>query len=371
MLVNEAAGTIDANYAGGILTLDTGHTMVNAGLLEASNGGTLQIDDNVSNAGTLEANSGTLMVYGNITGGGDVVIAGDGNANFAATFDQNVTFTGLGVLELDHPQNYGGTVSGFGVGDVIDLNDLAYSANDTVSWTQGDGSGVLTIDDNGTAENITLEGNYTQGEFKLTNDATPAGGTDVTSVPNVDSTIIPGTTDVVDNISFADSTANDALSANVTPDGSGYVGTVSLDPITNNNGNVSLGFKFDLANDQIDLAPGETITQSYNVSVADVQNPSENMNQTMSVSIGGPGNDNFVFAPGIGADTIANFNPQHDTIELDGFANAQTVQELQSLVTSDVHGDAVIDLGHNDSIALPGMTPAQLQAVLQSAVHLH
>jgi Ca2+-binding RTX toxin-like protein len=89
------------------------------------------------------------------------------------------------------------------------------------------------------------------------------------------------------------------------------------------------------------------------------------------VSLGGTGNDNFVFQPGIGADTIVNFNPKVDTIELDHFVNAQTVQQLQALVTSNAHGDAVIDLGHNDSITLPGMTAAQLQAVLQSAVHLH
>ena len=91
----------------------------------------------------------------------------------------------------------------------------------------------------------------------------------------------------------------------------------------------------------------------------------------MSVAIGGPGNDNFVFAPGIGAETIANFNPQNDTIQLNGFTDAQSQQQLASLISNDAHGDAVINLGHNDSITLPGMSPAELHAVLQSAVHLH
>ncbi len=94
--------------------------------------------------------------------------------------------------------------------------------------------------------------------------------------------------------------------------------------------------------------------------------------QTVSVTVGGPGNDNFVFHPGIGADTITNFNPQQDTIELDHFADAQTVQELQSLITTDAHGDAVINLGHNDSITLAGVTPAQMQQVIQAGhVLLH
>jgi hypothetical protein len=44
---------------------------------------------------------------------------------------------------------------------------------------------------------------------------------------------------------------------------------------------------------------------------------------------------------------------------------------LQSLITSDGHGNAYIDLGNHDSITLSGMTAAQLQASLQSLVHIH
>ena len=92
----------------------------------------------------------------------------------------------------------------------------------------------------------------------------------------------------------------------------------------------------------------------------------------MSVTIGGPGNDNFVFAPGIGADTITNFNVQQDTLSLDHFANVQTVQELQALISTDAHGDAVINLGHNDSVTLAGVTDTQLQQVIHAGhVLLH
>jgi hypothetical protein len=141
--------------------------------------------------------------------------------------------------------------------------------------------------------------------------------------------------------------------------------------VSTSNGNASVGWQFDLSNDQINLAPGQVLTQSYDVNVTDPQNANLNVNEIVSVSIGGPGNDNFVFQPGIGADTIVNFNPQADTIELDHFANVQTIQELASLITTDAHGDAVIELGHNDSITLPGMNATQLHAVLQSVVHLH
>ena len=157
--------------------------------------------------------------------------------------------------------------------------------------------------------------------------------------------------------------------ATVTPEGSGYAGSFSLDTVSESNGGTSVGWQFSLADDQINVAPNQTVTQAYDISVTGSQGSSAS--QEVSVSIGGTGNDNFVFTPGVGADTIVNFNPQHDTIELDHFANAQTVQELQSLISPDAHGDAVIDLGHGDSITLAGTTPAQLHAILSSAVHLH
>ena len=68
-----------------------------------------------------------------------------------------------------------------------------------------------------------------------------------------------------------------------------------------------------------------------------------------------------MFHPGVGADTITNFNAQVNTIELDQFANAKSIQQLAAAITSDAHGDAVIDLGNN-SITIPGVTANYLQA---------
>ena len=129
---------------------------------------------------------------------------------------------------------------------------------------------------------------------------------------------------------------------------------------------MSVDWQFNLDNDQINLAPGETLTQSY-----DVTDAAKNLNQVVSVSFGGPGNDNFIFQPGIGADTIVNFNPVDDAIDLDNFSNVHLYQQLESLITTDAHGDAVIHLGHNDSITIPGLTAAYLDAHLASLVHLH
>src|SRR5262249_34191353 len=56
----------------------------------------------------------------------------------------------------------------------------------------------------------------------------------------------------------------------------------------------------------------------------DAQQSNSQVEQNASVAIGGPSGDHFIFAPGIGADTIVGFNPQQDTIELDHFTSAQT-----------------------------------------------
>ena len=186
--------------------------------------------------------------------------------------------------------------------------------------------------------------------------------------PSVVSSAIPD--GVNGTITFANTETSYTQAISVTAEGANYVGTFTAQPVTENNGIASV--EFDFTAHQINIAPGETLTQSYNVTVANAQNTSENVNQAVSVSIGGPGNDNFVFAPGIGADTITNFNPQHDTIELDHFVNAQTVQELQSLITADAHGDAVVNLGHNDSITFADVTATQLHQALQAGhVLLH
>ena len=156
-LINTSCGVIDANSSGGTLTLDTGC-------------------NTIINDGTLEATSGILDVASNVGGCGTVTITGGGTADFQDAFDQNVTFTGAGTLEL--AQCYGGTVSGFSTGDALDLTNLTYSSCDHVVWTPsavscgGEGSGTLAIYNGETLEeSIQLDGYYAQNNFVVTDDA--------------------------------------------------------------------------------------------------------------------------------------------------------------------------------------------------------
>ena len=57
--------------------------------------------------------------------------------------------------------------------------------------------------------------------------------------------------------------------------------------------------------------------------------------------------------------------------QLSHFANIHNVQELAAAITPDAHDNAVLELGHGDSITIPGVSATFLQQNLQSLVHLH
>ncbi len=175
-LHNESAGVIDANVSGQMISIDTGsNTIVNAGTMEATAGGTLQIESSVSNSALIEANGGTVFVASTavITGTATVTITHGGLAEFAGsstqTLDLNATFSGAGTLQLDHSQQYGGTISGFGVGDKIDLTDLTYSTSETDVWNST--TDTLTIYNGTHSASLIFSGSYNQNSFSLTSDA--------------------------------------------------------------------------------------------------------------------------------------------------------------------------------------------------------
>jgi hypothetical protein len=296
--------------------------------------------------------------------------------HFTAASSESVVFGGsFGGVIIDDPSTFTGTVSGIsGSGDLIDLGGLSSHHGDVfgISTNYNGTDTILTVTDatnNGAPESVTLTGNYTGYVFTAAYDGN--GGADIVGSPAAENTSVLSTAsdDTVSGVvTFANADPSDNLS--MAPDDVNYVGTTSIIGQANDaHGNELVDYSIDLGNDQIGI--GQTLTQSYDVTLHGTD-PSTNQAQTVSVTVGGPGNDNFVFAPGVGADTVLNFNPQQDTIELDHFAAAQTTQELQSLITTDTHGDAVINLGHNDSITLANTTTTQLQQAIQSGhVLLH
>jgi hypothetical protein len=332
----------------------------------------------IDNDGTIDAVSNSLLtINGNITGTGNLDIENKATLELVGTSTNTVTFEGgHGTLQIDSA----GSSTAFSVtGGSLPKDDIIYLPNiafDAASDSYDSSTHVLTVGDgHGHTVTIDVVGGIPAGHtFVFAQDGTGTEVHDplVTDAP-ADATANPlSTATAQGTLTFADNDAATDLSVSVTPDGQNYVGNLTTGAVTESNGTAAVDYGFSLGNDQINVAPGQTVTQSYQVSLTDAQNPTANATQTVAVTIGGAGNDNFIFAPGVGHDTVLNFNAQQDTVELDHFNNAQTVQELQSLITADTHGNAVLDLGNHDSITFLNTTQAQLlQAVQNGHVLLH
>ncbi|MEI9926186.1 MAG: FecR domain-containing protein [Bradyrhizobium sp.] len=164
----------------------TGATITNTGTIDVT-GGTLTIDatstfDNTH--GVLETNGGHLIINAAIVGDleikdGAVLELGSSLANaysqVTVTFDPGA----MGTLKLDHSQGFGGTISGFGAGDVIDLADLTYSATESYVWNGA--ANTLTISNGNQTDTLKLAGTYSQSSFALASDA--YGNTELVSNP--------------------------------------------------------------------------------------------------------------------------------------------------------------------------------------------
>jgi len=98
------AAPIDANSPGNTLTIDTGNTVTNAGLMEATATAILDIQDPVNNSGLLEASGGSeLDITGNTISwvGAANGIAGSNGIDLVGTGD---TLFGRRYLRHPHPQ---------------------------------------------------------------------------------------------------------------------------------------------------------------------------------------------------------------------------------------------------------------------------
>ena len=180
IVVNSAAGVIDATGASHALVINTGSVAVtNAGLIEATAAGGLSISSGVANSGTLLANGGNVSVSGGISGSGTDSIKGSSLFEAGAADSNTVSFdaASTGALKLDQSQLFTGTVTGLSTGKTVDLANVAF-ATATLGYTGTTTSGVLTVTDGSITASIKLTGNYTKANFALANDG--SGHTDVT-----------------------------------------------------------------------------------------------------------------------------------------------------------------------------------------------
>ncbi len=309
-LINDFCGVIDANQHGETLTIDTGQQVVtNHGLLAASDGGTLLVESALDNScGSIVACSGgTVDLHGAVFGGSATIDGG--TLSYAAAFGVDTTFandtpgkTSTLVLHGTGLSYITDAISGFSHGDVIDLADIAFNSSTSFKLC-GD---FLIVSDGSCGPSITLQlnGDYNAGNFVLSEDKN--GSTDITYNSSL---LITGneTTHEWSHTTQQDSSAGVSgslsgaisfddpngghVTATASAEDENYVGSFHVGMPSEKDGAGAIDWSFDFSN--VTLAPGKTLTQSYDVTVADQHGATAS--QQVSVSIGGPGNDTFVF----------------------------------------------------------------------------
>jgi hypothetical protein len=243
-LENAVNGVINAN--GSVALNINAGLLINSGLIESTSTGgiTIGANDVVYNNGKLVATAGKIDVLSTVTGTGTDTISGNGQIEFdGANTTQNVVFTAgaSGELFLFKSQSFdvtSGTISGFALGDSIDLEDINI-AGATATWNSSSNvGGTLVVTDGTHTADLTLLGSYTQGNFHI---ATDGSGHVLLTDPPVDQT----------NHTIANgATVTLATAAMGTDTFAGQSGTLVLDLATEFSGKIS-GFG---AQDRIDLA---------------------------------------------------------------------------------------------------------------------
>ncbi len=161
---------IDANDATA-LTIDTGKTVTNAGILEATNTGGLVIDDAVANSGTIAAHGGNVAIMGALSGTtGKVEIFSGDTVTFGSSATNGVTFEagGNAHLILNAAQSFSGSVTTFAASDTIDAGNVNFNSP---SFTHTYASNTLTVSDGTHTSHIKIVGTYVAADFTFGTDS--------------------------------------------------------------------------------------------------------------------------------------------------------------------------------------------------------
>ena len=357
----------------------------NAGNMVVSDGAVLPLSGTIDNTGTIALNSTgdqtelqivgdgvTLEGGGQVTLSGAAVIIGTGAAAVLTNVDNTISGAGQigsgdGTLTLINETH--GTIDANVAGGTFTLETGTTITNNGVLETLNGGTLQILDPVTGSGSAIIEGGTMIFGAQSNMNVAfengvgTPTYGELVLGDAAGFSGQISGFVGTAPDTAHSDAIDLEGINYNSSSFSETYDAAKGLLTVTDGSHSASLTFdNFDGTLSFASDGNGGTLITDPPATRSSSPSP--------SVSVGGPGNDNFVFQPGIGADTSPTSTRRSIRIELDHFANVQNVQQLAALIGTDAHGDAVVELGHNDSITLPGVTQSYLQAHLQSLVHL-
>jgi large repetitive protein len=336
-------------------------TLANAGTIETNGTSSIAGLAGLTNTGLIAVDSGVLTLSGPVTGGGQAILY-DATLVLGGASDLNVRFADInpatgGLLTLQDPIHFTGTVTGFTFGDSIDLAGIALGSVSVTS--QG---GFLQINFAGGA--VQLLGNYDPSGFVIGSDG--SGGSVVSwnhAAPSIDTTQFTlvnnpdnSTTVMGLHVNDADAAANLVMTAVTAGAASG---TTITPPASS--GSLSA---INSALSGVTYAPGATppAIEKITLTVSDSWGASDTANFIFTpgsnngsggvtlqgtsgndvifstggpdVLIGGAGHDQFVFSPNVSSsvqDTIMDFSEGIDRIDLREFAGI-TAANIQSLI---------------------------------------
>jgi hypothetical protein len=291
-------------------------------------------------------------------------------SNSVETFGGSISLTGAHVSDAD-------------MGDSITLN-LSVAHGSLAPNVDPTTLGITIDDGNGTDGTLQVHGPTAAIDTLLSDGVTytPNAGSpeDLLIVHVRDSegltasqqlTITNHTDTVVD---IADGTLAGTASSDqivISPSGSNDAGALTSSP-----GNGAVDWHFSASNNALVQQEGQT--QFY--SIQDQTNPAAS--QSFSVSIGGPGQDTFTFNPGNSTNLLVNFSAQTDAaghylgdaVTLNNFTNGQgnelTLSDILNDLTTDSHGNALVNLGHGDSVVFEHVSQSVVQAQAGNLLHI-
>src|SRR5262245_47337645 len=359
------------------LVIDTGANVVtNAGTLEATGSGGLIVNSDVANAGLIWAHGGNITINGAVTGSGTAMIDGTATLGFGAASSVDITFAAnaAGMLTLKDAADFTGTISGFSSNDQIDLTNISYSiaSVSNASYSSSTNITTLAITDGTSADTIKLVGNYTintawhfssdgHGGTLLT-DSLPGGSADLAQTVTAALTTQERTADQFTFQSDGQSgTLVSAKTLTASSQSASATDTAMLDPSSSASSDHQSTAPTTTA---ADIGPASNVAATSQQPTGDTSNISTQAGATTQTAvapaaIGPNGSDTFVFAANFGHETITNFHPDTDAIEIDHTVFAD-FQALLAATYDDGHGNAVIAANPNDTITVKNVTVAQL-----------